>query len=89
MIQEPVRKPAVLQLKIWDRQLMFPRYLFDSALTSTFRKDFHKWWKENYAINGSPVEQVRVRLVPNTNPTLKNFFIHKKPPRELLTRMET
>ena len=88
MLQDPVRAPTVLQAKVWDRQLMFPRYLFDSALTTTFQKDFNKWWKENYAFTGSPVEQVRVRLVSNTNPTLETFFIHKKPSRELLTRMK-
>ena len=89
MLHDPVRAPTVLQAKIWDRQLMFPRYLFDSALSTTFQKHFNKWWKENYAITGSPVEQVRVRLVPNTNPTLETYFIHKKPARELLTRIET
>ena len=88
MLQDPVRAPTVLQPKLWDRQLMFPRYLFDSALTTTFQKDFNKWWKEYYAITGSPVEQVRIRLVSKTNRTLEKFFIHKKPPRELLTRIE-
>ena len=88
MLQDPVREPAVLQPKIWDRQLMFPRYLFDSALTTTFQKNFKKWWKGNHAISGSPAKQVRVQLVPNTNPALETFFIHKKPSRELLTRME-
>ena len=77
MLQDPVRAPRVLQPKIWYRQLMFPRYLFDSALTTTFQKEFNKWWKEYYAITGSLVEQVRVRLVSKTNPTLENFLIHK------------
>lgn len=89
MLQDPIRTPTVLQPKIWNKQIMFPRHLFDSALTVHFRKRFIEWWKKYYAFSGSPVEQVKVRLVSDTNRTLENFFIHKKPSREILTRMET
>jgi hypothetical protein len=89
MMQDPVTMPLVLQTKIWNRQLMFPRYLFDSALIINFRKEFSKWWKKYYAFPGSPAEQVKVTTVANTNRTLENFFIHKKPPKEILTKMET
>ena len=88
MTQDPVRSPLVLQPKIWNRQLMFPRYLFDSALTSNFRQEFNKWWKTNYAFQGSPAEHVKVRLIASTNRTLETMFIHKKPPRHMLTKME-
>ncbi len=88
MIQDPIRTPVVLQPKIWNRQLMFPRYLFDTGLTINFRKEFKKWWKTFYAVPASPVEQVQVRLIANTNRTLESLFIHKKPPREILTRIE-
>ncbi|CAF1141685.1 unnamed protein product [Didymodactylos carnosus] len=89
MMKDPVRTPAVLQPKIWDRQLMFPRYLFDSALSINFRQELSKWRKENYAFLSSPVKHVKVRLVANTNRTLEKFFIHKKPTREILTKIET
>ncbi|CAF1607606.1 unnamed protein product, partial [Didymodactylos carnosus] len=88
MTQDPIRTPVVLQEKIWNRKLMFPRYLFDTGLTINFRKEFSKWWKAFYAFPGSPVEQVKVRLIANTNRTLENMFIHKKLPREMLTKME-
>jgi hypothetical protein len=89
MIQDPVRAPLVLQPKIWNKQLMYPRYLFDNNLTVQFPNEFYKWWKTNYAFTGSPVEHVKVRLVANTNRTLEHFFIHKKPPKEILTKMES
>ncbi|CAF3846588.1 unnamed protein product [Rotaria sp. Silwood1] len=31
MIKDPVKKPLVLQSKIWDSKLMYPNYLFDSG----------------------------------------------------------
>lgn len=89
MMQDPIRAPAVLQPKIWNAQLMFPRYLFDSSIMIGFTKDFKQWWKTNYAFPGSSVEHIKVRLVANTNRTLEHCFIHKKPSKELLTRMET
>jgi hypothetical protein len=89
MMQDPVRAPAILQSKIWNQQLLFPRYLFDSRSTNTFQKRFKKWWKTYFAFSGSPVQQVKVRLVATTNRTLESFLIHKKPPKEILTKMET
>ena len=64
------------------------RYLFDSGLTSKFRQAFNEWWKENYAFPGSPFEHVKVGLIANTNRTLETMFIHKKPPEEMLIKME-
>lgn len=56
MMQDFVRAPAVLQPKIWNRQLMFPRYLFDLELKTTFQKRFKKWWKTYFAFSGSLVQ---------------------------------
>ncbi len=89
MMQDPIRTPTVLQPKIWNKQLMFPRYLFDSSSMINFSKEFKQWWKKYYAFPRSPVEHVKVRVVANTNRTLESFFIHKKPPREILTKLET
>jgi hypothetical protein len=88
MMQNPVENPLVLQPKIWNKELMYPRYLFDTSLTSNLPNQFYKWWKTNYAFPGSPVENIKVRIVANTNRTLESFFIHKKPSREIFTKME-
>ena len=87
MTQDPIKMPLVLQPKIWNRQLMFLHYLFDSTITSNFKQRFQEWWKQYYAFPGLPVENVRVQLVPSTNRTIESFFIHKKPSREILTKM--
>ena len=88
MMSDPVKFPEILQTKIWDGKIMYLRYLFDSGLTVPFRKEFYKWWRIYYRYPGSFVNDVRIRLNANTNRTLEHFFIHKKPTRELLTRME-
>ena len=67
---------------------MYPRYLFDTALTAHLPKQVYTSWKTYYAFPGSPVENVKVRIVSNMNRTLESFLIRKKPPREILTKME-
>ena len=89
MLQDPIRTPTVLQTKVWDKDIMFPRYPFDSFNCRYFKQEFYKWWHKYYAFNGSPLQQVKVRLVPNTERTLETFFIHKKPDKDILIRMES
>ena len=65
---------------------MSPRYLFDTGLSTNLPKEFYRWWKTYYAFPGSPFENIKVRVVNDTNRTLENFFIRKKPSRELLKK---
>jgi small-conductance mechanosensitive channel len=88
MIKDPIESPLVLQPQIWNSKLMYPRYLFDSGLSTNLPHEFIKWWKEYYSYPGSSVYDVKVRLVAKTHRTLESFFIHKKPSREMLTKME-
>ena len=88
MIQDPVRNPVVLQPKIWNSDVMYPRCVFDSGLTIHLQKQIYTWWKTYYGFPGSPVENIKVQIVTSTNRTLESFFIHKKPPREILTKIE-
>jgi hypothetical protein len=89
MTENPIEKPFVLQQKLWNRKIMFPKYLFDREVSEDLRKQFTTWWTEHYAYPGSNVTDVKVRLIGTTNRTLEDFFIHKKPPKEMLTKMES
>lgn len=88
MIDNPIEKPSVLQSKTWDVSVMYPRYLFDRSMTADFQQRFHAWWKKYYVYRHSRVLDVRVRLIPYTNSTLENFLVRKKPPKEVLTKLE-
>jgi len=89
MTKDPVQFPVVLQTKTWNRTVMYPRYTFESGPISGFPTAFYKWWHKYYTYSGSPLNRIQVQLVANTNRTLENFFIYKKPPRELLRRMDS
>jgi hypothetical protein len=64
--------------------------MFDSEQSIHFPKEFYKWWKTYYASSVLPaVHDVQIRVVVDTNRTHEGFFIHKKSPRDMLTKMET
>ena len=88
MMRDPVKAPEILQMKIWNHKILCPRYFFDSALTTSFPRAFKQWWRKHYGLEGSLLDDVRILMSVNTSRTLEHFFIHKKPSREFLTKME-
>jgi len=87
-MKDPVRYPAVLQQKQWNRTIMYPQYLFESGPMATFSRQFYSWWKKHYQYPDSSVKNIRVRLKAKTNRTLASYLIRKKPPSHILKRME-
>lgn len=88
IFHDPIRSPTALEIKEWDKTVMLPKSKFDGSTFNVFKKQFYEWWKKYYADNGSTVQNVKVRLVAKPNRTLETFLIHKKPNKEILTRME-
>ncbi|CAF1416219.1 unnamed protein product [Adineta ricciae] len=88
MTKNPVPFPTVLQNKPWDKCIMYLRYKYDSGLTTHFPKQFHKWWNKHCKYAANDLNNVSIRMIGNSNRTLKQWFIHKKPSEELLTRLD-
>ena len=88
MIQYRIRTPIVLEPKIWDTQVLYSRYTFDTSVSTRFSDQFHEWWQTHYAFKESPLENLNVKLVANTNRTLEQYFIHKKPSAAFLSKIE-
>ena len=86
---DPVESPMVLQPKKWNSKVVYPRYFFDGQRSTELKKQFLDWWKEYYAFAGSSVHDVKVRLVAQTGRTLEHSLIHKKPPKDMLVKMES
>ena len=85
MIKDHDVLPTVLQRKIWNTKLMYPRFTYESGPIRQLKPAIHHWWKKWYRYPGSLVNDVRLRVCNNTNPTLEDEFVHKKPSRNLLT----
>ncbi|CAF1548524.1 unnamed protein product, partial [Adineta ricciae] len=89
MTKDPIQFPTVLQQKPWDKSIMYLRYKYDSGLTRHFPKQFHEWWDKHFKYAAKDLNNVSIRMIGNSNRTLEQWFIHKKPSKELLTRMDT
>ncbi|CAF1361318.1 unnamed protein product, partial [Rotaria magnacalcarata] len=88
VLKDAVLSPAVLKPKVWDKSIMYPRYQFDAPNSKTLSIQFYKWWKNYYKNEKASVRTIKIRLVANTNETVESYLVHKKPPKEILTRME-
>ena len=88
MMHDPIKSPEVLQTKPWDKTIMYLNYKFDSGLTTHFPKLFYQWWEKHFKHAGLSLNDVRIRMIGNTNRTLEHYLVRKKPSKELLTRME-
>ncbi|CAF2080634.1 unnamed protein product, partial [Rotaria magnacalcarata] len=78
MLKDPIRSPTVLQTKVWDRSIMFPRYQYDGSTSNRFKSKFYKWWYNYYAANDSTLAYVKDHLykISETNePQLCRKFV--------------
>ena len=88
MIEDNKQTPTVLKSKPWDNKLMFTKFMFESGPISNLKPAFTQWWKKWYTYPASLVADVKVINCTNINRTLERLFIHKKPLKKMLTRME-
>jgi hypothetical protein len=87
-IADLVESPSVLLTKPWDKSIMYPRFTFESGPQAHLASEFFSWWRKHYQYQHSPVKNIKIRLISQNRQSLANFFIHKKPSRTKLTRME-
>jgi hypothetical protein len=88
-MKDPVKYPIALdKKKPWDRKMMYIRHIYESGPLATFDHQFFSWWKKHYQYPGSHLKNINVKLIPKTNRTLASYLIRKKPPRDILRRME-
>jgi hypothetical protein len=71
--------------KVWNPNIMYATYYFETGPRIAFKRKVLTWWKKYYGKPGSKVAHVQLKFATKTNRTLENFFVHKKPPREMLT----
>ena len=72
--------------KPWNQNIMYARYKYESGPRLDFPKAFRMWWHDHFVQNHSSAAHVAVKFAVKSNPTLEQFFVHKKPPPEMLRR---
>jgi hypothetical protein len=80
---------ALKRCKPWNPNIMYARYKFESGPRLEFPKVFRKWSHDYFAQTESNAAHVTVKFTINSNRTLEQFLVHKKPSREMLKKRET
>ena len=80
---------ALMRRKLSDPNILYARYQFESGPRQQFPKEFRKWWEDYFVETQSNAAHVKFNFAINSNQTLEEFLVHKKPPREMLKRRET
>ncbi|CAF4770986.1 unnamed protein product [Rotaria sp. Silwood2] len=88
MKKDPVLFPPVLQQRPWNQRIMYIRHRYESGHISTFTKEFRRWWKKHYQSPGSEANRIQLRFIPQTNRSLQNYLIRKKPSKRILTKLD-
>ncbi|CAF4821807.1 unnamed protein product, partial [Rotaria sp. Silwood2] len=67
---------------------IYLHYTFETGPLLDFKKEYRKIWEKHYVYPGSRCKNTRLILGTLLNHTLQDLLIHKKPKREMLTRMQ-
>ncbi|CAF1527147.1 unnamed protein product, partial [Rotaria sordida] len=60
MMHDPIETPLVLRPKIWNKELVYPSYLYDTSLTTNLPNQIYKWWETYHALPGSPLQDIKL-----------------------------
>ena len=63
-------------------------HTFESGPLLDFKSEYRRLWNKTYGFQGSRIGKDRLIIGTLNNRCLQSLFIHKKPPRQMLTRME-
>jgi hypothetical protein len=63
-------------------------HTFESGPLLNFKPEYRRLWNQSYVSTGTRIGKPRLIIGTSNNPCLQNLFVWKKPPREMLTKME-
>jgi hypothetical protein len=63
-------------------------HTFESGPMLNFKEKYRRLWNQSYVSTGSRIGKPRLIIGTSNNPCLQSLFVSKKPPREMLTKME-
>ncbi|CAF1369975.1 unnamed protein product [Didymodactylos carnosus] len=79
---------SLMRKKAWNPNILYAPYQFESGPRTAFGPIFRAWWEEYFRRQGSKVAHMKVKFSAKSNRTLEQCFVHKKPPKELLKKMD-
>jgi len=69
----------------WNKKEIHIYYTFESGPMLSFKREFYRLWKKHFIYPGSPMNGVTLKISIQTNKSLSQLLVKKKPPRSMLT----
>jgi hypothetical protein len=92
LIQQPTRREREREEKINDQQKQ-PDYnkkeiqvyfTFESGSKLQLKNELRRLWRKHYLYPGSPMNNVTLKMITQSNRSLHQLLVKKKPPRSML-----
>ena len=72
------------QQQTWNKKAIRVPYTFESGPMLNFKRELYALWKKYYIYDGSPMNDVTLKVTTRSNKSLSQLLIKKKPSRSLL-----
>ena len=63
-------------------------FTFESGPKLYFKREFRRLWKKHFIYPGSVMNSITLKIDVQTNKSLSQLLIRKKPPRSMLTNAD-
>ena len=80
---------SIMRKTAWNKNILYAPYQFESGPRIAFGPIFRAWWEEYFRRQESKVAHVKLKFSAKSHRTLEQWFVHKKPPKELLKSMHS
>ena len=101
LLHRPTRREVELQNTLYSTGNLLRRkqrrkqenqiiihHTFESGPLLNFKSQYRQLWNKSYVTTETHIGKPRLIIGTTNNPCLQSLFVFKKPPREMLTRME-
>ena len=76
------------QRQSYNKKEVRVSFTFESGPMLDFKRGFHRLWKKHFIYPGSVMNSIALKIDVQTNKSLSQLLIRKKPPRSMLTNAD-
>ena len=76
------------QRQSWNKKEIRVSFTFESGPMLDFKREFRRLWKKHFIYPGSVANNITLRIDAQTNKSLSQLLVRKKPPKSMLTNAD-
>ncbi len=72
-----------------NKKEIYVSFTFETGPMLDFKQELHRLWKQCYIYDGSPLNNVTLKISTRRNKSLSQLLIRKKPPKSMLSDIDS